>query len=344
MNALKERNEDRLKKSIRGQKPDAHPFYLWINFPLVKSVTGVDLDSYFHQPEVMLETQVELISQLDACAALYPDFGVIPESSGFGGKVRFDGKGFISVQPSPNLEIGRLNDFRPADPYGDNYMRRCLETLKYMKTHIPSGFKLDPAKLIGPFTVGAQIFGIEDFCMTVYDDPDFIHEILEVVIETEICFMKEQEKILGGLDNILIADDIAAFLSEAQFREFVMPTYEHIFAEFPGVERRYHNDANALHLAGAIADAGFQLWHMGNMFSITDAAKKAENRLAICGDIVPTRFAELPPKEAGKICSSLLDKFDGNPRLVLSTGGYFSYGTPLENIRTLMCMADERKI
>ncbi len=345
MDDLYIRNNIRLLKSIRGEKPDAHPFYLWFNFPFVKSVTGVDMDRYFHDPATMFEAQLELISQLDGCAAFYPDFGVVPESSGLGGKIRFDNKGFISVSASGINGMEDVRKMKPADPYGSNYMRKCLETLDYMKTHMPQGkgYALDAAKLVGPFTVAAQTYGITELCLEIYDNPDLVKALIDIAAETGIRFMKEQEKILGKLDYILIADDIAAFLSEKDFREMVVPSYDRIFAEFPGVERRYHNDANAFHLAGAIADAGFSLWHMGHMFSILDAAAKSDNRITICGDLEPVVFAGLSEEEAENACNELLTRFDGNTSLVLSTGGFFSYGTPIANVKALMRSADQRK-
>ena len=120
--------------------------------------------------------------------------------------------------------------------------------------------------------------------MDIYDDPDFVQALMEIVINTQIAFMKEQEKILGQLDYILILDDISSFLSENQFRELVIPAYDRIYAEFPNVQHWYHKDADAGHLSSAVADSRSQPWHVGTTYDIVETRQKTQGKVSLCGN------------------------------------------------------------
>jgi uroporphyrinogen-III decarboxylase len=206
-----------------------------------------------------------------------------------------------------------------------------------MKAHASRNVKVSPVLMIGPFTVAAQLRGISDFCMDLFDEPEMITQLLDIVVESEIVYLKEQEKILGSLESILIGDDIAGFVSETQFREWVMPTYQKIYAPFPKTKKWLHNDANAAHLAGAFADCGFELWNLGDCVDMIKACSDARNEVTVVGNLSPVECLKNgTEKSVREAANALIDRFAGNSRFVLSAGGYISYGTPLENVRAML--------
>ncbi len=341
---LSERNQKRIRNSIEGRKSDRQPFMFFINYPFIHSVTGVPLHEYFNDPKTMLDAQVETFRKLGLNGPVMPDYGVVAECSGMGAHIQYDKLGFPSVHNPQNLELEEVVKIKPGDPWAGNLMTKALEALQYMKGNAPEGFIVENSIMVGPFTTAAMLRGISDFCADLYEEPDMIKALIDTVVETEIRFMKEQEKILGKLDHILLADDITSFVSEGQFREFVMPAYDKLYSAFPGVERWLHNDGEAGRLAGLIADCGFKLWHVGTCFDIVQARKDSRGEVSLVGNLSPlTDLRQGTAESVWEAANRQMDLFEGDSKFILGTGGYINYGTPPENLIAVIKAAEERR-
>lgn len=347
MSTLREKNSRRLRQSIAGEKSDAHGVFNFYTFPFFQAVTGVKLDEYFHNPQVTLQCQIEALEKLDGIGNPLPDLGSVAEASGLGGKVVFDDSGFISVQPNPAIaavtEASELDWLKPGDPYGDNYMRQALETLQYMVDHCPKGYRVNPHPIMGPFTVGANLRGISDFCADTIAEPDLVNTILDVVIETQIRFMHAQEKILGSLHHILVADDLSSFLSEPAYRTFILPGYEKLFKEFPNTQRWLHNDSTARHIASVIPESGMVAWQYHPSISPPDALELTKGEVTLLGGLNPLDLQNWTVDETYNNCIEVLKSFKGNSKCVLAAGGSINQ-VPIENTKAMFKAADDFRL
>lgn len=344
MSTLKERNAERLRKSIAGEKTDGHAVFNYYTFPFFQAATGIDLNEYFHNPKACLECQVQALDMLDGCGNIVPDMGPVAETSALGGKVRFDDHGFISVAPAEIEELDDVLAIKPGDPYGDNYMRRALETLEYMVQNCPEGYKVNPHVIMGPFTVGAQLRGISDFCADTIAEPELVEAILDLVIETQVAFLHAQEKILGEpLHHVLVCDDLSAFLSQQAYQDIILPSYDRLFAEFPNTQRWLHNDSTARHVAPYISKGGMVAWQYHPSITPHDALELTEGKVTLLGGLSPVELAGLTVEETIEKCTEVLKSFEGNTKCVLAAGGSVNQ-VPIENLRAMFRVADEFKI
>lgn len=347
MSTLRERNFKRLQQSIAGEKSDAHAVFNYYTFPFYQSMVGVDLKEFFHNPEVALKSQVEALDMVNGVGNPYPDMGSVAVASGLGGVVHFDDSGFIAVKPNPKLAAATTVDdidwLEPGDPYGDNYMGQALKTLQYMVDNCPDRYRINPHPIMGPYTVGANIRGISDFCADTLVEPDLVNKILDVVIETEIRFLKAQEKILGSLHHVLVGDDLSAFLSEPVYREFILPGYDKIFEEFPNTQKWLHNDSTARHVAPAIGDSGMAVWQYHPDISPQDALKLTKGNVTLLGGLNPLELQKWTAEETYNKCIEVLTFFGGNNKCVLAAGGSVNQ-VPVDNLMAMFKAADDFKI
>ncbi len=347
MTDLREKNFRRLKESIAGEKSDAHAVFHYYTYPFFQSVTGVDLDDFFHKPEVTLQAEIDTLDQLDQIGNPIPDVGSVAVASGLGGKVEFDDSGFISVHPNPRIAAATTADelawLEPADPYGDNYMGQALTTLQYMVDHCPANYNINPHPIMGAYTTGANIRGISDFCADTLVEPDLVKKILEVVIETQIRFLRAQEKILGSLKHVLVGDDLSAFLSEPVYREFILPGYTKLQEEFPNTQWWLHNDSTARHVAPAIGDSGMVVWQYHPDITPQDALELTKGKVTLIGGLSPLDLQRWTAEETYDQCIEVLKSFNGNNKFVLSAGGSVNQ-VPLENLMAMFKAADDYKI
>lgn len=341
---MRDRTFDRLKKSIAGEPTDRHAVFLYYTYPFFQNVTGMDLMEYYHNPKFMMEIQQEVFGMLDNCGSFQPDTGAVAECSGLGGEIQFDPHGFISVK---KMEIDTLEDamaVKPGDPWGDNYMRRGLETFQYMLEHAPENIKVNPPMIHGPFTVAAQLRGISQLCEDTILEPEIVEALLDAATETSIRYMKEAEKIMGKpLHHILVGDDVSAFLSKNQYREWILPTYEKIFKEFPNSQRWLHNDANAAHLFAEIKDGGWDAWQYAPSIDPMEALEGSEGKVTLMGGLNPVELQKLTPEETYGKCMEVLKSFKGNSKLVLGPGGSVNQ-IPVENLKAIFRAADDFEI
>lgn len=347
MSNLRERNFRRLKESIAGVESDGHAVFNFYTFPFFAAVTGVKLDDYFHKPEVTLKSQIEALDMLDGIGNPVPDIGSVAEASGLGGQVAFDDQGFISAHANPRIaaasSVADLDWLEPADPFENNYMRQALKTLEYMVDNCPQGYKVNPHPVMGPFTVGATIRGVSQFAMDTLLDPDLVNKILDVVVKTQIRFMKAQEKILGSLHHILVADDLSAFISEESYREFVLPRYQQLFADFPHTQRWLHNDSTARHVAPAIADSGMLAWQYLPDIPPREALELTKGKVTLIGGLSPLELKDWTEEETYEKCTEVLKSFGGNNKFVLAAGGSVNQ-VPIANLKAMFKAADDYKI
>lgn len=97
----------------------------------------------------------------------------------------------------------------------------------------------------GPFDTAHLVMGHRIYT-EIYDDPDLVHRLLDLVTQTYIEFTKAQKAIIGeGNDwsyhsatkvrgGVRICEDAPTNISPSAYREFCRPYNERIFQEFNG--------------------------------------------------------------------------------------------------------------
>lgn len=174
-------------------------------------------------------------------------------------------------------------------------------------------------------------------------DPDLVNKILDVVIETQVRFMKAQEKILGSLHHIFVADDLSAFLSEPMYRDLILPGYLTHFEEFPNIQRWLHNDSTARHVAPAIADSGMVAWQYLPEIGPKDALELTGGNVTLLGGLSPLDLQKWGEEETYENCTKVLESFGGNNKFVLAAGGSVNQ-VSIANLKAMFKAADDFKL
>lgn len=329
---------ERLEKSISGEKMDRHAFFFFMDAPFVCTAAGASMTDYYSSPATMMECQLQAYDMIGGYGFLYPDYGVVAEGTAYGGVLRTDPVGVLSLNPCGIETLEDVLALRPADFNGDNLLARSLKTMEYMVNHKPEGYEVETTRVMAPFTAAAMLRGISDFCMDIYEEPERVHALMELIIRDSIRFVKEQEKILGHEARyILLADDLSSFLSREMFDTFIKPGYDEFYKEFPSAQRWLHNDANAAHIASGIADAGFKVWHAGNCIDIHKAMAECQNKVSIVGNLPPVQFLQKgDPDTVYRTTCDFIKSCEGNMKHVISVGGYLAWNTPPENVKAMI--------
>jgi uroporphyrinogen decarboxylase len=115
---------------------------------------------------------------------------------------------------------------------------------------------------IGPFTAGFMAMGFERFFLRLFDDPAFVHRLLEA--RSEWCIAMYQKATRLGAEVLVLGDDAGhregPMLSPCMWRAFILP-YHCRIVEALDVPVIWHSDGNVEALLPMAIEAGFAGFH-----------------------------------------------------------------------------------
>ena len=115
---------------------------------------------------------------------------------------------------------------------------------------------------IGPFTAAYMAMGFSRFFTTLYDNPAFVHRLLEA--RTEWCITMYQKAQMLGARLLVLGDDAGSsggpMISPRMWREFILPYHKRIVDSLV-VPVIWHSDGNITTLLPMAIEAGFAGYH-----------------------------------------------------------------------------------
>jgi len=234
--------------------------------------------AYWEDPALMVKFQedafVSHLSQVDDDTMPYfmPWFGTGVLASAFGCTVREatgdgDDPAVHGYCIHSVADIARL---KMPDPYRDGQMPKVLKFIDYARSH--SDLPIGLTDMNSPLSTMMQLCG-ENAYYWMYDEPQAIHDLMEMITESFIRWVKVQKQHTGhdldetgGLQGVTspkgvgvwVSDDDLVTMTPALYEEFVVPYYSRLFTEFGGGHLHYcgngnHQTPNILKIKGVRA-------------------------------------------------------------------------------------------
>lgn len=337
------KNWERIAKTIRHEEPDQVPVFLHVTGPFIASFTGVDLYQYYHDPAVMLESQLKVRERFYNLTGIFPDLSMAVEPSALGAQLKWTADHTVWIIPCINSQqdVDRLG---LPDPEDAGYMTRSLQTYRYMVQKVGKDVPVSFGTVHSPWGVAALMRGTSQIMEDLILQPDLIRSLLRKTTDAVIHWLRKMNSEVpsGTFRRILIWDDLSSFAGPKHFRQFILPVYEEVYGTFPEVARWYHNDANATSILEGLADAGIECFHLGNEVDIAGAKRRIGERVALMGNVPPLDVLRNgTPKDVMEVCRAIIDRAAPGGGFVLAAGGYIDEGTPAENIDAMIEAAEK---
>lgn len=167
----------------------------------------------------------------------------------------------------------------------------------------------------------------------MFEQPEALHRLLDKLSQTIILYLNAQ--IEAGAQVVQLFDTWAGILSEAEYREFVLPYHQQII---DGLNRKQapvilyvNNSRGLLHL---MAEAGPDVVSVDHLTSIQAAREIVGSRFALQGNLDPVALFGSPESLIPKV-NALLE-LGGNQGYVFNLGHGILPETPVENVRLLV--------
>jgi len=265
--------KQRIIKALSIEEPDRVPLFIHgINEGPIMGVgkhlmEGLPLGKQVHQMSdsekgVLIETLLRLLEEFEIDGYTCLPFGPGTEFSNDEDLVDDWGVGFTRSPhgiPVPSRHPihteADLDQYEPPAP-----AREHLLLVDVMKDR----FKDDKAifwMMRGAFVRSWRLIGMQNFMMMMFDNPDFIHRVAEMV--TQFSLGQLDMLIEAGLDVLIVEDDIAdknnTLISPEQFKTFINPYNRKLVdrAHAAGLKVVRHSDGNLWSILDLLLDSGY---------------------------------------------------------------------------------------
>ncbi|QSX09016.1 uroporphyrinogen decarboxylase [Alkalibacter rhizosphaerae] len=169
----------------------------------------------------------------------------------------------------------------------------------------------------GVFEMTHHLMSMEDALMGLYEEPEYMHELIDALTERELAYAKEMIRRIKP-DAIFHHDDWgsqkASFVSPEMFEEFFLPAYKKIYGFYKenGVELIvHHNDAYSANLVPFMIEMGIDIWQGVMTTNDTpELIKKYGGKISFMGDIdsgvvdFPAWTPEIVHQEVERACTN----------------------------------------
>lgn len=359
-----EARRERVTKAKRFETPDRVPVIPAIAHRLLVPQVGVRFRDYYSDPETMLRTQIlaqkwlmeniatDAYSITGAWVGAWTDFQNTFEAGSLGCEITFPDDDIPWVGPGwvkTDADLRRLEamDFVHGGINGRQiaYRRAMMAVADKYPVRFQGGPVFYPGEnpalthtSDGPFGVAGDVMGQTELFTAVYDNPDFVRELLRIVTDKliewlDFCWEEEQ---LPTRD-FAWTDDLAASLSARSYRDLVLPEEKRLRFHFDGW-LSMHMCGKTDHLLQIFTDdlkineyQGF-----GYQVDLDRVAEVMGGRVVLVGNVNPMLIHSGTPEQIREATRNVIEKLAHFRGLIVQDGSNIPPGTPLENINAMM--------
>ena len=273
---------------------------------------------------------------------------------------------YVSAISDPAVEstdCGALTVFFPDDPPANNGQTPLLgdkALLAYLqqpgikpdgrmanRLAVIAGLKerVGERKLVegwieGPCAEAADLRGINNLMLDFYDDPDFVEQLFEFVLATELDFAAAQ--VAAGADLIGIGDAAASLVGPHVYEQFVWPLEQRMVAGVHrlGAKVRLHICGNTRRILEGMGKLGCEIVDLDFLTPLDEGRAAMGPSQVLLGNIAPVRDLRGGTPESVYAIMETCHQQAGE-RYIVGAGCEVPRDTPDENLRALVRYARE---
>jgi uroporphyrinogen decarboxylase len=294
-------------------------------------LTGTTVKENLTDGRKMFETIEQFITEMkpDFAMCTFPDLAMEAEACGC--KLKMPDEALPSVAEHVVQTLDDLEKLSIPDPYKDGRMSVFIDaTSRFSKR-----FTLNStAASVGPFTLAAELMGVDIITRKVLRDPDLVHEVMKYSLK--VVQRYNMELVKAGADSIGIAEPTCSLLSAKVFESIVLPYLQEYTASLP-VPASLHICGRAGHLIELMCKTGAVGLSLDSPTNILKIKDKVPEDIMIMGNLSPVEVLMMKtPEEVRAVSLEMLKAMEGVPNFGLMSGCDLPIDTPMENIKAMM--------
>jgi MtaA/CmuA family methyltransferase len=295
---------------------------------------GVKYGQYVQDHRVLAEAQIQTAQALDLDIVSNMS-DPAREAADCGAHVQF-----YEDQPAAIVEADallrdkeRLAQLELPDPLGSGRMHSAVQALEIMHQRVGREKAL-MGWVEGPCAEAADLRGINQLMLDFYDDPAFVVELFEFVLEMALRYAQAQ--VDAGADIIGVGDAAASLIGPKFYEEFVWPFEKRLVdgLHAMGTRVRLHICGNTTPLVEGMGHLGCEIVDLDYFTNVAEARQAMGPDQVLLGNIDPVRSLRnsTPTEIAAAIEQCHRDAGD---RYIVGAGCEVPRDTPLENVQAM---------
>ena len=241
------------------------------------------LDSCF-MPELLAEITLQPVRRHDVDAAiLFSDIVVPLKAAGVDVEI-VPGRGPVMAEAvRTRSDVEKLPVLDSEVAAVSDGIRIILDELSEPQALI--GFVGAPFTLASYLIEGGPSKNHEKTKAMMHAEPETWHALMRRLVPTIIAFLRTQVE--AGIDAMQLFDSWAGFLTEADYREFVLPYSVEILESVAGEIPRIHFGVSTGELLGAMSEAGGEVMGVDWRVPLDTAATRFATPRVLQGNLDP---------------------------------------------------------
>ncbi len=182
----------------------------------------------------------------------------------------------------------QLAKLKIPEPAKSRRMSNRIQAVALLKQRV-GGDKMVEGWIEGPCAEGADLRGINNLMLDFFDDPGFIRDLFEFVVQMELEFAKAQ--VAAGAEVIGIGDAAASLVGPKFYDEFVWP-YEKKMVDGVhalGARTRLHICGNTRPLLEGMGRLRCSFVELDSLAPMSEGREKMGPAQVLLGNIDPVR-------------------------------------------------------
>ncbi len=276
---------ERVRRRLDGEPVDRRPNFD-IHMQRAAHHVGRPLSRYYLDHRVLVEANLAVLEafDLDLVQAISDPYR---EASDLGLDVEW---------PEDSLPVRRallLKEPEDADrlelvaPEDGRRMSDRLDAVRCLRERVGGDVPV-MGWVEGAFALASDLRGDQNVLLDIHDRPEWLKGLLDRLVEVGVAFARAQ--VSAGAHVVGLGDSMGSLVSPAQYREFVLPCEQRVFAAVKeaGAIPRLHICGNTSHLLRDMAGSGAQIVDLDWMVDLQKAAEAfGPSGPAPCGNFDP---------------------------------------------------------
>jgi len=326
MNAI-ERVYKRLKGDVVDRAPNTN-----IIMQFAARYIGVKYGEYCTDYRYLAEANIKCCRDfgIDMVSAISDP---VREASGLGSIVIVNDDNVPYCKEPLIKHYSDLKKIKKVLPHQSERMLDRIKAIEYYKENAGKEFPI-LGWCEGPLSLAGELRGVNEICMDLIDQPEFVEELMDICLEISISFAQEQIK--AGADFIGVGDAAASLIGPKLYQEYVMPREKRLINSIHEAEAKakLHICGNITPLLELLPSTGADIIDIDWMVDFEKANKIFNGKTCACGNFDPVKIllqgTTEDVKNSVKECLMKGDKYT-----FISAGCEVPKYTPYENLKAV---------
>jgi uroporphyrinogen decarboxylase len=326
---------ERVAAAIALQPTDRVPVIAQV-FGHAATLTGEPLDDYVRNGEILARCQVAAWKRY-GYDAVFSVMDVNVETEACGSVLRYRKNQYPVIERHALSLESDWDGLAIPDPEQAGRMPEMLKALGILRRELGRDVLLVGC-VLGPFTLAAQLLGLETTLYLAIDEPSRLERLMDFATDVIIGYGKAQLRAGAHLPVVFDPAASPAVIPAAFFREFELPRLTRVFRALSDEGAA----ANWLHIAGPVQSilpyytkAGVHIANFDYCVSVAEARNLLPTT-CLDGNIKSLSFVEASPADIEAESRELLSGFGDRGGFILSSGCEIPPESRPENIAAMV--------